>query len=104
MLKGGPVQIDLPEQRDSLLLQCENELLSLKKHKGEAAFEEIPAEIVNINYPVNEYPEKVKALNLDKTPTITGKLHGIKGQYLLLDSGVLNMRKFAGYRLAIEVI
>lgn len=104
MLKGDPVEISLPELRDGLLLRCENDLLSLKKDKGETAFQEIQAEMVNINYPVDQYPEKVKALNLDKTPTIAGKLHGIKGQYLILDSGVLNIRKFAGYRLTIDVI
>jgi len=104
MLKGDPVQISLPELRDSLLLQCENELFSLKKDKGESAFQEIQADIVNINYPVDQYPEKVKAHNLDKTPTITGKLHGIKGQYLILDSGVLNIRKYAGYELTVEVM
>jgi hypothetical protein len=26
-------------------------------------------------------------------------LHGIKGQYLLLDTGVINIRKFSGYEV-----
>jgi hypothetical protein len=29
-------------------------------------------------------------------------LVGIKGQYLILDTGVLNLRKYGGYRLAID--
>ena len=29
----------------------------------------------------------------------TGKLIGIKGQYLILDTGVLNIRKFGGYEI-----
>ncbi len=31
-------------------------------------------------YPVEQYPEKIKSHNLDKTPIIRGKLQGIKGQ------------------------
>ena len=57
---------------------------------------------VNINYPVLKYPTKVVSLNFDKTPIITGVLEGIKGQYLLLDSGVLNIRKFSSYHLTIN--
>ena len=57
---------------------------------------------VNINYPVLKYPTKVVSLNFDKTPIITGVLEGIKGQYLLLDSGVLNIRKFSSYHLTIS--
>lgn len=42
---------------------------------------ELPREFV---YPVEQYPEKIKSLNLDKTPKIRGILQGIKGQYLIL--------------------
>jgi hypothetical protein len=37
---------------------------------------------------------------LDKSPEVAGVLHGIKGQYLLLDTGVINIRKYSGYELA----
>ena len=47
---------------------------------------------VDINYPVQEYPLKVTSHNLDKTPELRGTLKGIKGQYLILDTGVINMR------------
>ena len=53
-------------------------------------------------YPVEQYPEKVKSHNLDKTPVIRGKLQGIKGQYLILDTGVINIRKYSGYELRIR--
>jgi len=56
----------------------------------------------NFEYPVIAYPDKVRALNLDRTPTIQGRLDGIKGQYLILDSGVLNVRKFGAYVVSIE--
>lgn len=57
---------------------------------------------VCFQYPVLEYPTKVISLNFDKNPDIEGVLLGIKGQYLILDSGVLNIRKFSGYHVAIH--
>ena len=60
--------------------------------------------ITEINYPVNEYPEKVKSLSFDKLEEIAGRLWGIKGQYLIFDDGtVLNMRKHTGYMVELEV-
>jgi hypothetical protein len=56
-------------------------------------------EPVEITYPVLEFPEKIKSFNLDKIPEVKGTLLGIKGQYLLLDTGVINMRKYQGYHL-----
>ena len=56
-----------------------------------------------ISYPVLKYPEKVKSFNLDKTPGIGGTLMGIKGQYLIFDSGVINMRKYGGYHLTLTL-
>ena len=58
-------------------------------------------EALEINYPVVEYPSKINSLNFDKTPTITGVLKGIKAQYLILDSGVLNIRKFSAYNITL---
>jgi hypothetical protein len=34
---------------------------------------------------------------------VSGVLHGIKGQYLLLDTGVINIRKFTGYEVELNV-
>ena len=61
-------------------------------------------DITEINYPVNVYPEKVKSLSFDKLEEITGRLWGVKGQYLIFDDGtVLNMRKHTGYMVDLEV-
>jgi hypothetical protein len=54
------------------------------------------------NYPVLEYPAKLTSLNLDKNPEVAGELRGIKGQYLILSTGVINMRKYGGYELEWE--
>ena len=60
-------------------------------------------EVLEINYPVNKYPEKVKSLNLDKTPEISGTLTGIKGQYLIFnDEQVINIRTYSGYKISLE--
>ena len=57
---------------------------------------------VDIYYPSIEYPTKITSFNLDKTPTVSGVLKAIKGQYLILDTGVINIRKFSGYKVTIE--
>ena len=40
-------------------------------------------------------------MKLDKTPEIEGELLGIKGQYLLLDCGVINLRSHSGFHVSI---
>ena len=50
-----------------------------------------------------EYPTKIISLNFDKQPVVDAELIGIKGQYLIFDSGVLNVRKFAGYHLLVDI-
>ena len=57
--------------------------------------------MVDLHYPIEIAPLKVTALNFDKTPHISGVLHGIKGQYLIFDKGVLNVRKFTGYEITL---
>lgn len=54
-----------------------------------------------IEYPVEQFPIKIKSINLDKTPLLSGKLVGIKGQYLILDNQrVLNVRRHEGYSVS----
>ena len=52
-------------------------------------------------YPARQYPSKIVSYNLDKTSNLEGRLDAIKGQYLILDTGVINIRKFAGYLVSI---
>ena len=60
-------------------------------------------EVIEINYPVLQYPRKVKSLGFEKTKFIDGVLTGIKGQYLIFEDGsVLNIRKHSGYLVAME--
>ena len=105
MLKGSAETVDLSSVRDQLMVDCSEELKVLQARFGEQAIMPLSDEsIVNINYPVQQYPEKVTSLNFDKTPKIEGVLQGIKGQYLILDTGVLNIRKFTGYDITMVTL
>ena len=62
-------------------------------------------EVISLNYPVLEFPEKVKSLSFEKTAHISGKLMGVKGQYLLFEGGeVLNIRKHTGYFVTLDIL
>ncbi len=87
--------------------------LNLKTFSQQVA-EQLPADlqeyylvdesVTEINYPVEQYPAKVKSLSLDKNPEISGNLSGIRGQYLLFDDGrVINIRNHSGYYIALTV-
>jgi len=100
MLKHKVTPIDLKQQRDELLAVCQTELTSVSKQFGDNSFTLLPnADLISINYPAMRYPDKLKSFNLDVNPIVEGVLEGIKGQYLLLDSGVINIRKFSGYEI-----
>ncbi|AWG20290.1 hypothetical protein FFWV33_01490 [Flavobacterium faecale] len=61
-------------------------------------------DLYQMEYPVLQYPTKVKSLSLDKTPTFQGKLTGIKGQYLIFeDNTVFNVRGSEGYVVQLKV-
>ena len=60
--------------------------------------------VINICYPVERFPETVKSLNLKKNKKFTGKLLGIKGQYLIFDDNtVWNVRSHEGFVVDINV-
>lgn len=104
MLKGQPENVDLVSMRDELLQKVDAELNQLASDKGLTSFAVAKSDSVNIHYPVITYPNKITSINLDKTPTFTGKLLGIKGQYLLLDDDrVINIRKYGGYNVTLNV-
>jgi len=58
----------------------------------------------HLEFPVNQYPEKPKSLNIKKELKYTGKLVGIKGQYLIFeDNTVFNIRSNEGIVVKITV-
>ena len=105
MLKGEAEPRDLETLRDQLAETCSAQISDLQTQFGDEQIVFLPDEaVVAIRYPVKQYPEKVKSLNLDKTPNVEGTLMGIKGQYLILDTGVINIRKYSGYKLDVDLI
>ncbi len=104
MLKGEADPINLAAERDRLLNECESEIQALQQRFDDNSIAILPGEQEQqIIYPVTEYPVKVSSFNFDKTPEVSGVLKGIKGQYLIFDKGVMNMRKFSGYEVEMEV-
>ena len=100
MLKGNAQAVDLAAIRDDLFVQSEQGLALLEQEFGLQAIRRLYDETaLDINFPVLEFPDKVKSFNLDKQPLVEGRLQGIKGQYLILDTGVINIRKYTGYRV-----
>lgn len=95
MLTNRIEDVDLVEWRDKL-----------KSNIPEEASEYFLGENneTHLDFPVLHYPEKVKSLNLDKTPSYKGVLKGIKGQYLIFeDSTVFNIRGNEGYYVGIGI-
>lgn len=87
-------EIDLLDEKWSLEDQLPGDILDYFS-EDETLYE--------LNYPVLEYPTKVKSTSLDKMPVIEGVLQGIKGQYLLFEGGqVFNVRKHTGYYVQIS--
>lgn len=95
MLKGSPEEINLLEWREKLLAELAPELAKFE-------YTLLEPKVLNFNYPVERYLEKINSFNLEKTPEIHSKLLGVKGQYLIFEDGVLNVRSHTGYEVTIE--
>ena len=100
MLKGGDHLTDLPAESARLREACRTDIDELKQRFGFHAISELTGiDPVLIDYPILAYPEKINSFNFDSDPLVEGTLQGIKGQYLIFDTGVINMRRYAGYNL-----
>lgn len=100
LLKGEPEPRDMAAEAEALLDQAGAALEALQQSEGDRngpLMEVLAPRPREFRYPVLEYPAKVKSLNPEKQPRIEGTLLGIKGQYLILDTGCLNIRKYTAY-------
>jgi hypothetical protein len=95
MLSGSdPGMLDLLGEKQRITSLVPNELAQYLTKNDQ---------VVELEYPVMQYPEKIKSLNFDKEPMVSGVLTGIKGQYLMFDQNrVINMRKFGGYLIRLK--
>ena len=95
MLQGSDEEVDLASIKQQLSQYIPEEV------KQYFVKEEV--KITELNYPVIQNPEKVKSLSLLKTPSYTGVLKGIKGQYLIFeDNTVFNVRANEGLVVTIN--
>lgn len=103
MLKGEAATLDMKSEAKRLIQLCQAEIKELEDRFGFFAISVINGiDPVSIHYPVTSYPEKVSSFNFDKEPVVEGRLMGIKGQYLILDGGVINLRRFSGYEIQLS--
>lgn len=96
MLKNEIEDVNLEDTRENL-----------KKYLPEEVKEYylVSNKETEIEFPVLEYPKKLKSLNLDKKTEYEGKLKGIKGQYLIFeDNTVFNVRSYEGYKVSLQVL
>ncbi len=98
MLKGDVKECDLKLEAEQLLENIESGLKILRAEHGDMALESLDEQDEWLfEYPVMQYPTKIASHNFDKDPVVEGVLQGIKGQYLIFDTGVINIRKFSSY-------
>ncbi len=102
MLKNHAKPLPLKEKSDQLLGLCKNELAEIKNKLGEHSLELLADEpVVDIHFPIVQLPVKIKTHCFNKSPEVSGILQGIKGQYLIFDTGVINIRKYTGYEVGL---
>lgn len=95
MLKNDIEDVDLMEWRDKLKTFVPDEVADYFMNNNTET---------HLKFPVLQYPEKVKSLNLTKTSSYKGVLKGIKGQYLIFeDQTVFNIRGNEGLYVGIGV-
>ncbi len=96
MLKNDMPEVDLVAEKERIKPLLPKEV--------QEYFIENGTKLYDIQYPVLKYPEKVISLNLSKTQNYSGKLVGIKGQYLIFeDNTVFNVRNHEGFVVNIKV-
>lgn len=103
MLSGPAESADLAVIRDELFAKTHEEVAAIHRDfNPDDLLLILDEQVYHFDYPVLQYPNKIKSFNFDKTPEITAMLTGIKGQYLIFGDTVLNIRKFSGYEISFE--
>lgn len=91
------------EIKDENLAEIREKLKKFVPQEAQAYFLKDNKE-TELLFPVLRYPDKIKSLNLKKTLSYSGKLKGIKGQYLIFeDNTVFNVRNNEGFVVGIDV-
>lgn len=104
LLKTDATPMSLSDHFVELRPLLDEKIAELRARFGDDAIEELHAETTDIQYPVEHYPSKIVSHNFDKNPVVEGTLQGIKGQYLIFDTGVINVRKFTSYEVNVMTV
>ncbi|WP_394243196.1 DUF2797 domain-containing protein [Vibrio astriarenae] len=102
LLKGDGDPLPLEERAKELLELAAPRIAEIKAQFGDDAVTVLDEAITPLHYPVEQHPVKITSHNFDKNPEVTGTLQGIKGQYLIFDTGVINVRKFTSYEVEVS--
>ncbi len=104
MLSAAPVVGDLVDLRQQLFERYAGEMQQFVQQWKPAPVAILTAApAITFEYPVITYPAKIHSFTLQEQPVIRGKLLGIKGQYLLFEQGVVNIRKHTGYQVVVQI-
>ena len=105
MLKTStlPDDINLAHDADKLLAQIEPQVKQLQGEHGINALQVVKdAKPSHFKYPIHKLG-KIKSIKLDKKELLEGQLLGIKGQYLILDHAVINMRGHTSFHVSLSI-
>lgn len=103
LFRAGIEDLPMTAERDRLRELVQGEYAELVERFGLQALQWLEeGEEVAITYPVLEFPAKIASRRLDKMPVVEGTLLGVKGQYLVLDTGVMNIRNHAAYAVRVS--
>jgi Protein of unknown function (DUF2797) len=101
LVRGDADSLDLVRWAEQLLARAAAALRDLDA-RFPAQLQRIDAVVERFVYPVLRYTAPTHPLRLEPGRPIHGEFLGIKGQYLLFDRGVFNVRRYAGYHLTVS--
>ena len=96
LVSGDSPAVDLPVLRDQLRAELTELPEGTRWLTGEI--------VTNISYPILRYGPATRLVLSEQCDHIEGQLVGIKGQFLLFDRGVFNVRQHRSYHASVEPI
>src|SRR5690606_38648329 len=102
MLKGEVELLDLEKIRDEVQAKFSAQVEAISQKFGAHSCEILNESALEFHYPVEQYPKKITSYNLDKQNIFTDTLLGVKGQYLIFENGVINIRKYGAYEITLN--
>lgn len=97
LVRGDAEPVDLPLLRDRLRrLDADDPLVD---DQVRWAPDYAP---LALSYPILRYPSRIRRFRLERDRRVRATLVGVKGQFLLFDQGVLNVRQHTGFHVRLR--